>query len=32
MFNTQYTVKRTTFKYHGVEDKKVELPEGKNGI
>lgn len=26
--STQFTVKRTTFNYHKVDDKKVELPEG----
>lgn len=25
--NTQFTVKRTTFNYHKVDDKKVELRE-----
>jgi hypothetical protein len=29
---SQYVVKRTTFNYREVEDKKVELPEGKNDL
>ena len=28
MSPTQFTVKRTTFNYHEVDDNKVELPEG----
>lgn len=29
---SQYTVKRTTFNYSEVEDKKVELPEGEDDL
>ena len=30
--NTQFTVKSSTFNYHKVDDKKVELPEGEDDL
>lgn len=30
--STQFTVKSTTFNYHKVDDKKVELPEGEDDL